>query len=415
MRILVIDVNFEHKNPMYKQFYTSLLSCMEVDFFGPGYVSRECLENGIRRFIESNGRYDAILIGTYFIYSAGPKGTKHNAYNVHRRMLSYYNVNDAYQCCKKIYEELLTIKNIIRIFVYYEDTWAMFEGIRKMCHRMLEDGFYILSWPLEYMERITAKQMKKYREWTNCLYEIACEYGGRYIPIPMHGIGYHEVFIRDFSERSYEWCIPGNREEWFYPERNKAQAAIEKKKKKIWNDDPFQLLSVGTIRREHMEWYRFRNKFEQILSWLWGKNDSIDSQPQMRYIAACREHYLESLWSSKLVYAEGGLANTFVRKYFEACACGAVLVAKRVPGMDEMGFIHEKNCIIVERYEDISGLGGRYTENRLEQIAKAGQKLILEKHMFIHRADALKRTIEVIRQGNYKGAYWKDGNYALRQ
>jgi len=38
MRILIIDVNFEYKNPMYKQFYISLLSCMEVDFFGPGYV-----------------------------------------------------------------------------------------------------------------------------------------------------------------------------------------------------------------------------------------------------------------------------------------------------------------------------------------------------------------------------------------
>lgn len=414
MKILVIDVNYEYKNPMYKQFYNSMLSCMEVDFFGPGYVSRECLERGIQRFIKDNGIYDAILMGTYFVYSTDPKGTECNAYNVHRCTLPYYNVNDAYQCCGKIYEDVLAIKNTIKIFVYYEDIWAMFDGIRKMCRRMLESGFYILSWPLEYMEKISAKQMGKYRQWTNYLYELACEWNKRYLPILFHGIGYHEIFLRDFQGRDYEWCVPGNREAWFYPERNKAQNIIGKGNKKIWNDDPFQLLSVATIQREHMEWYKFRNGFEKFLSWVWGKNDNIASQPKMQYIAACREQYMESLRSSKFVYADGGLANVFVRKYFEACACGAVLVAKRVPGMNEMGFVHEKNCLIVDRYEDIATIDERYKEGHLEQIAKAGQKLVLEKHMFKHRADALEKTLKAIQQGFYEGAYWRNGNYILK-
>lgn len=415
MRILIIDVNFEYKNPMYKQFYISLLSCMEVDFFGPGYVSRESLERGIGSFIKDNGIYDAILMGTYFVYSIGPKGTKHNAYKVHRRTLPYYNVNDAYQCCGKIYEELLAVKNIIKIFVYYEDTWCMPRGIQKMCHRLLEGGFYILGWPLECMEKAAAKQMKEQDGWTNCLYELAYECGDRYLPVSFHGIGYHEIFVRNFSDRSYEWSVPGNKAECFYPERSKAQKEIEKTEKRVWSDDPFQLLSVETIQRKHMEWYKFRHKSEKILSWIWGKNESIASQPQMRYIATCREQYLESMRSSKFVYAESGFINVFVRKYFETCACGAVLVAKKVPGMEEMGFIHEENCIIVNKYEDIVNIDEMYTEGRLEQIAKAGQKLILGKHMFVHRADALKRTIEVIQQGNYKGAYWKDGNYLLKK
>ena len=32
MRILIVDVNFEYKNPMYRQFYTALMYNMEVDF-----------------------------------------------------------------------------------------------------------------------------------------------------------------------------------------------------------------------------------------------------------------------------------------------------------------------------------------------------------------------------------------------
>lgn len=36
MRILVVDVNFEYKNPIYRQFYTSLFQCMETDFLDRG-------------------------------------------------------------------------------------------------------------------------------------------------------------------------------------------------------------------------------------------------------------------------------------------------------------------------------------------------------------------------------------------
>lgn len=416
MKILIVDVNFDYKNPIYRQFYTSLMGSMSVDFFGPGYVSRECLERGINSFVDDNGGYDAILLGNYFVYSIGGKGIKHNAYNIHRNTLPYYNVNDAYQCCGRIYEELLLLRNIIKVFVYYEDIWAMSTGVQNICYKLFDHDFYILSWPIEYMENVAVKHIAGYYDRMDCLYKLACdcEHARRYIPISFHGIGYHEIFVRNFTERSYEWCIPGNRAEWFYPERNKAQKVVEGRNKKIWNDDPYQLLSVSTIRREHMEWYKFRNKSEEILSWIWGKNDNIASQPQMQYIAACREQYMESLRSSKLVYADGGLSNAFVRKYFEACACGAVLVAKRVPGMNEMGFIHEKNCIVVEKYEDLSKVDEKYTEDYLEQIAKAGQRLILDKHMFLSRADALKKSIEAIQQGIYKGAYWEDGSYLLK-
>lgn len=416
MKILIVDVNFDYKNPMYRQFYLSLLSCMEVDFFGPGYVSRQCLERGICKFIDENGNYDAVLMGTYFLYSTGHKSIENNAYRIHRAMIPYYDVNDAYQCCYKVYNDLVTAKNLLKIFVYYEDIWAMSVEVQNICYKLLDAGFYILSWPLEYMEKAQVKKsIRKYCAQTDCLYELACRYVSQYIPISFHGIGYHEIFVRSFAGRNYDWCIPGNRAEWFYPERNKAHKVIEDKQKKVWTDDPYQSLSAAAIERRHMEWYKFRNQAEKILSWLWGKNDSIASQPQMRYIAACREQYLESLRSSKFVYAEGGLSNAFVRKYFEAGACGAVLVAKRVPGMKEMGFICESNCLIVDRYEDIAAIDEQYTNSHLEKIAKAGQRLVLEKHMFKHRADALLETLKAIKQGSYEGAYWEDGNYILKR
>lgn len=415
MKILIVDVNFDYKNPMYRQFYNALFHYMQVDFFGPGYVSREWLEKGINNFIDEKGSYDAVLLGTYFAYSSGQKGTRYNAYHVHRHTLPYYNINDAYQCCKKIYEDLMQIKDIVKVFVYYEDMWSMPIGDRDMCCKMLECGFYILSWPIEYMEKWSVKVRRQNSQWTNYAYEIAEEYSTCYIPISLHGISYHEIFVRNFSDRDYQWCIPGNRAERYYPERKRAHEIIEKSQKKIWNDDPYQLLSVETIKRDHIEWYKFRNKSEKILSLIWGKNDNISSQPQMQYIAACREQYLESMRLSKLVYAESGIISGFVRKYFEACACGAVLVAKSVPGMNEMGFVHEKNCIIVEKYEDIVSIDKTYSDSQLECLAKMGQKLILDKHMFTNRAEALKITLEAIIKGTYIGAFWRDGDYILNK
>lgn len=415
MRVLVVDVNFEYKNPMYRQFYTALFSCMEVDFFGPGYVSRECLEKGIPWYLSQNEKYSAILLGNYFVYSIDKKGMRYNAYNRHRHTVPYYAVNDAYQCCGKIFEELMQIKNIIKIFLYYEDCMSMPNGDSDMCRKLIENNFYLLSWPMHYLEKYSKRRMRQYWYLKNNAYDLAEGYKEYYLPIPLHGIGYHEIFVRNFLDRGYEWCIPGNRNKTYYPERNKAQTAIEGKGKSVWKDDPFQTLSVEKIVRKHMEWYQFRNKTEKLLTWMWKKDDHISSHPKMQYIAACREQYMESMRSAKLVYAEGSAGNCFVRKYFEACACGAVLVAKRVPGMSEMGFVHEKNCIIVEKYEDILDIDERYPEKKLEKIAREGQALIINKHMYIHRAEALKKTIEAITEGVYKGAFWKDGNYVIKR
>lgn len=412
MRILIVDVNFDYKNPMYRQFYNSLFYCMEVDYFGPGYVTRESLEKGIEDYLYRHEKYDAILLGTYFVYSTGEGGTRYHTYEVHRYTIPYYNVNDAYQCCGRIFQELKKIDGPIKIYVYYEDNASMTIGDFRMCQSLLEQNFYILSWPKEYMKIFPAQMMRKY-QLTNYAYELIEKNEKKYIPLTLHGINSNEIFVRDFASREFDWCVPGNRLKTSYPERNKAHEMLREQGKKIWNDDPYQKLSVFSIERGHLDWYHFRNKFEKMLSLYLKKNLNISSFPQMCYIGACREHYLESMRASKYVYAEGGMWNCFVQKYFEACASGALLVAKSVPGLSEMGIVHEKNCVIVERYEEIIYIDKKYSEKRIEEMAKAGQQLILDKHMFHYRALALEKTIEMITEGNYEGAYWLDGDYVL--
>lgn len=411
MRILIVDVNCEYRNPMYRQFHTSLSYCMDVDYFGPGYVSRKCLESGLGTYMSKQKKYDAILMTTSFLCSIGDDRTRRSTYSTHRGCIPYYKVNDALQCCRKIYDEVIKTTDTIKIYEQSEDFCSIKKGYYQICFELIENGFFILSDPKEYMCKYSAKDLAN--GLTNYGYEICEKFDEKYIPITLHAVDYHEVFIRNFADRDFDWCVPGNRNWSFYSERLEAYDYIVKQAK-MWQEDPYQTLTIETINKRHLNWYRFRNKYEKLLTLLWGKNRAISTFPKMEYIAACRQLYLDGMRSSKFVYCDGGIANCFVRKYFEACANGAVLIAKRVPGMKQMGFIHEENCIVINRYQNIKSVWRRYTEEQLEAIAEAGQKMILEKHMFHHRAEALKETIRLIQQGRYKGAYWNDGVYTPR-
>lgn len=413
MKILVVDVDFEYKNPMYRQFYQNLSYCMDVDYFGPGYVGRDELERGIVNYTDNNGDYDAIIVGIYFIYSAN-QGMRYDAYMVHRHVIPYYFVNDAYQCCKNILEELNKLDNVIKICFYYEDFCTMPQKDYQYIRTLINKGYYLMSWPREYMEEIPGKIRAKYPILTQYAMELA-NIRERYIPISIHAISYHEIFVQTYGLREFEWCIPGNKRADIYPERKKASLVIAEAGRNTWNYDPFQKLSVDTIAKGHINWYEFRNNFEKVATLMIGKDKYISTFPKTIHIAACRENYLDSMRKSKKVFSEGGIGNCFVRKYFESCACGALSVVKEIPGLKQMGFVDELNCIIVKDYRELKSQRERFEDDvRNAQIAKEGQRLILSKHMYHHRAEALQKTIKAIQRGIYRGAVWVEGSYVIQ-
>ncbi len=415
MRVLVVDINFEYKNPMYRQFYNHLSYCMEVDYFGPGYVDRKVLERGIKRFLFERESYDFILVGTYFLYSAELRGARYNAYFTHRCVvIPYYRVSDAYQCCRHILDELKDIDSVIRILNYYEDSVSMPEGDYRICRSFLEDGFYLLSWPIQYMQIFHAKRIRQHPVLNNNAYKLAKEYSSKYIPIPIHGISYPEIFVRNYEEREYDWCVPGNKDTSLYGGRKNAANITEKSGYRVWDTDPFQKLSTFHIQKKHMEWYEFNGKIEKAVSRVIGKNTYIPSFPKLTYIAQCRENYMESMRRSRKVYVDGGIGEIFVRKYFEACACGALVVAKEIPGLRDFGFRDGVNCKIIKKFH-AEILQEHIPDEECIRLAKAGQQLILDKHMMHHRVLALYQTVEAIKNEMYNGAFWNEGNYRMKQ
>lgn len=417
MRVLIIDINFDYKNTMYRLFYNNLASLCEVDFFGPGYVSSKKLASGLEDFLGKRKKYNAIIVGCFFIYSSKRRGNgalRYDAYLMHRNVLPYYKVTDSVKYCQNIMEEIINLEHPLKVINNYEDFVNMPLAEYKYYNSLLEKNFYIMCWGEEFMREYDRKTIRQFSFLTNYAVDLAKYYHTKYIPISYHGIQENELYFGDLNNRKYDWNVPGNVQGDFYSDRKEMKFFLENAGLNIWNHDFYQKLSVGFIERKLINEYEFRGKKEKWLSFLEGKSAFIASHPKLTSIAACRENYLEGLRHSKFVYADGAVGKTIVRKYFEASANGAVLVCAEVPGLSKMGFIPGENMLFADKSNILKiAKQLRADPDYSQMLADNGRKLIISKHMFKNRVENLKESLMAIQDGSYQGAHWENGSYCL--
>ena len=79
---------------------------------------------------------------------------------------------------------------------------------------------------------------------------------------------------------------------------------------------------------------------------------------------------------------------------FEATACGALLITKRVSNIDELWRLG-KEIIVYDDAKELPKLINYYLENDKERvkIAKAGQKRTLKEHKYSDRVKLIKDYI----------------------
>lgn len=416
MRLLIIDVNFDYKNIMYRQFYNNLTLEADVSFFGPGYVDSKTLEAGLNDYLNQQEPFDCVMLGVYFVYSSCMGNEfRRNAYSTHRSVLPYYNVSDAYKYCSRILAETEEIENIpSRIYFYYEDSNSMPKSDFKFCERLIQKGWYVMTWPYESMHHFSLKERHDNFFMTNLCIELYEREYEKMIPLTIQAISSHELFYSAYSGREYDWCVPGTRNNYYYPERQRLFDLIKSAGQKIWDKDPYQKVSVHTIEKKKIEQYEFRNKADRLFALCFGKDDFVRSYPNMETIAATRELYLESLRNTKCIFADGSVCNTMLLKHYEVCACGGLLVTTKVDSLDEMGFIDGVNCRVIDKNQIEKSINTVLTAKDNAVVAAAGQKLIREKHMFANRTHAFTEVVEKIKSGNYAGAYWKEGEMILK-
>lgn len=416
MRILVVDVNTEYKNTMYRLFYNSIPLVATVQFYGPGYVSRECLAEGIDAYLKQTEEFDAILLGINFVYSSVRSGSslRNNCFEIHRSTLPYYNVLDSSQFCKGDFERILRLKHKCKILFYYDDAYTLPLKDYLLLEKLVQKDFYIMSWPFEMLQEYSRQMLSKYKKMTNYAYRFVETYKNKYLPILWTAIQANELFFGDLSNRDYDFNVPGNLATDRYPERAKMKERLSKSEVRLWNYNPYAKLSPIQIARENLHWYEFQKPIDKLFSFVLGKTKTIYAKPKMEYIAANREVYLEALRNSKCAFADGSIGMFLVRKYFETCACGALLVATSAAGLSSMGFEHNKNMLLYNKIQMEELQKKMQTElSYYQEIADEGRKLIMDKHLFYHRVRNLEQTIQAICDDQFQGAWWKSGEYHL--
>lgn len=416
MRILIIDVNTEYKNTMYRLFYNSIPLAAKVQFYGPGYVSREILADGIETYLKHEEEFDAILVGINFVYSSVRYGhdLQINCLEIHRNTLSYYNLLDASQFCKPDLEQIIHLKHKCKILFYYNDAYTLPLKDYLFLKNLTQKDFYIMSWPIEMLQEYSRQILNKYKKMTNYAYEFAVSYKQKYIPIPCTAIQANELFFGNLSNRQYDFNVPGNLSEDRYPERAKMKRNLCDSDSKLWNYNPYAKLSPIELSRKNIGWYEFQTRLDKVLSLALGKTKIIYAKPKIECIAANREIYLEALRNSKCALVDGGIGIFLVRKYFEACACGSLLLGTPAAGLKSMGFEHNKNILLYDEIkpEDLQR-EMRLNPSYYQEIADNGRKLIMDKHLFYHRVQNLKQTVEAVLNNQYHGAHWILGEYHL--
>ena len=68
MKVLFVDLLLKYINPT-RSLIPQLFSTMETRFFGPGYVSSDCLSAGLASFIEKNGPFDVVVVSEHIAFS----------------------------------------------------------------------------------------------------------------------------------------------------------------------------------------------------------------------------------------------------------------------------------------------------------------------------------------------------------
>lgn len=416
MRILVIDVNTEYKNTMYRLFYNSIPLVAKVQFYGPGYVSRECLAEGIDAYLKQTEEFDAILLGINFVYSCVRSGhyLRNNCFEVHRYTLPYYDILESLQFCGEDLKRILHFKHKCKILFYYADAYTLPLKDYLFLEQLVQKDFYVMSWPFEMLQEYSRQMRSKYKQMTNYAYIFAKTYKNKYLPIPCTAIQANELFFGDLSNRGYDFNVPGNLATDRYPERAKMREKLSESGVLLWNYNPYEKLSSLQISRENLQWYEFQKPIDKLLSFLLGKTEMIYAKPKMEYIAANREVYLEALRKSKCAFVDGGIGMFLVRKYFETCSCGSLLVGTSVAGLSSMGFEHNKNMLLYHKINTEELQKKMLTElSHYQEIADEGRKLIMDKHLFYHRVQNLEQTIQAICDNQFQGACWKSGEYQL--
>lgn len=378
MRILFVDLNLKYVNPT-RVLYPRLLAAMDAFYFGPGYVSSDCLAAGLGRFIQRHGTFDAVLVSEHIAFADSKTGA--HVEQAYFRNYNFQFPKSEIGCRKKLLDEIRSLAVIKVAFTLETDYYNLTESQIDVLDR---DFDYVVGWNDQFLSRCSDLQglgreafaSKTNDNWLN--FVIA----GRPRLIPLtHFVGDNEFDFGALFHRRADYSVPGTP----YVARSVALAALR--------------ASGCSVSRSR------RIPIAPVLT-------RLGMRPLSRawFLTYYQETFREEIRQARISFTCGSALRWPIRKFFEIPALGSVLLCQPCNGFDALGFRDGVNAVTCDPAA-VPMVGRELLANmdQAQAIADAGRRLISECHTVGARARQLRDALERALEGRWSGGRWVGG------
>ena len=378
-RVLYLGTNRVYINPTIQLIYKAVGASTNMICYGPGFQSKEVLSGGVNEFVNKNGPFDFILTDGVILFfkNLKPFSTSYNYFDI-------YSINNVVEDMKSYFMSSNSEKLFYPAIDYYHVTEEEIKTVK-------DSNCYLITWGIEFHEYLEQCENIKYESfigkdendnWIN----FVSENETKIISIPQI-IDNSEFNFLPLSSRKYDISVPGA--SYYY-----RREAFKQLKQSKYN-------------------FKINTSHTGIKQKLW----NIVIRLQNRYSFNLNQvNFRNTIEDSKIVYTCGSCLKYPIRKFLEVPALGTALFFEPFKGYEEFGFVDGVNAIIIDDVLKIPEVTKYHLDHlsELQDIAAKGQQLIWEKHSFFARGIQISNALEKIISQEFKGSYWKNGNFNLR-
>jgi len=368
----------------------------EVHFYGPGYVTRECLEAGVSRYNEKHGPFDFVIVtSTSARLETITQDLLNSSFKFFERSFSFDFSKSEFETFFSQENDISKVCGVKKIaflstfdFHVLQDHQCSFlasnfDLVAGYNHQHTNFQKDFDSTALREEGRSNGKALDNWASLVREQRELIFPYLNYSLPT--------EFFFSTLQSRPNDWIVPGTR----YIARRKALSVLRE-----------QGIAVSRT-----------TKGLQIIKT--AKACSRKLRTSNLLLKVQNQAFIAAIRSSKFGYTCGSAFDMPIRKIFEIPSSGALLAIKpfALPhALECIGLQHRKNCLMCHP-EDL-GYWAQWTQRNPEeaqQIARNGQRLILEKHTFECRVRQFREALKLIIDGSYGGAKWVDGELVVTE
>lgn len=394
MRVLYLDANVWHINPTANLlpvlFREQLRSTV---FYGPGFTPQAVLDMGLRKYVDSTGPYDAIVVGGNTpLLSEGEAGIEGSVTYIKRytaRDFDEVGLRPFFLDVKKSLKSVdIPIKLVSTLnFDYYAASERQIDILIDGDFRVLgpNDQFVLSLDKLPQFVKQEKHYIRKADRFSNIWYEFLMR-NPQKVVTSVHFIGQQEFVETPLDCRQNDVAVPG------------VEYVLRK--------DAIRHLAGSQFRQASKAYFHAYQVANRIGLPVFSREASLRLYNLL---------FQKTLATTRCVYTAKGGFGIPIRKFFEIPAAGALLLCSPCNGYADLGFDSGKHYVSVEPELLLDALADWLRNPRAQEIAAAGRSLVLQNHSLAARGAQIVRCLDSLASGRYRGARWRRGEFLVEE